>query len=394
MASIDNDADWLDWQQSWGVRPDTVYLNHGSFGPTHRTTREARQKWQNQLAEQPMDFFLRHHEEAWFAARQNLADFLDAEAESLTFCDNSTSAMNAVADSFPLSAHDEILLTDQEYGPVIRTWRRACQRAGAAEPRTAALPESVVSEDQVVESIFLHVTGQTRLIVVSHITSPKAIILPVARICREAKARGIPVCVDGPHAPAQIPVSLRELNCDFYTASLHKWLSAPLGTGFLFVAKQWQDQMQPPLASWGRLPPNSPNNWSEEYLWQGTRDPSGFLAIPTAIGLFENNGPNRLRQRMHFLAQQARRTLSELPGCFPTVPDDAKWYGSMASVQLPDGDSVSLQRALWEQHRIEVPIIMHNQQRSVRVSCHLYNTLAQIEQLVSVLADLLKVHSN
>ena len=116
-----------------------------------------------------------------------------------------------------------------------RIWRRACQAAGATEPVTAKLPRNFEVAQQVVDAIFSAATDRTRLVVVSHITSPTAIILPVQKICAEARRRGIAVCIDGPHAPAQVPISLDELSCDFYTASLHKWASAPLGSGFLYV---------------------------------------------------------------------------------------------------------------------------------------------------------------
>ena len=165
--------------------------------------------------------------------------------------------MNIVADSFPLSSGDEVLSNNHEYGAVHRIWDRACQNHGARHV-VAELPSVIETDDQVVEAIFSRVTPRTRLLVVSHITSPTALILPVEAICREAGRQGIDVCIDGPHAPAHVALDIDRIGCAFYTASCHKWLSAPLGSGFLYAGPAHHGHIQPPLKSWGRLLPNRP----------------------------------------------------------------------------------------------------------------------------------------
>ncbi|HEY3395838.1 MAG TPA: aminotransferase class V-fold PLP-dependent enzyme, partial [Lacipirellulaceae bacterium] len=254
----------------------------------------------------------------------------------------------------------------------------------------AQLPRQLESADQVVDAIFRAATERTRLLVVSHITSPTAIILPVQKIADEARRRGIAMCIDGPHAPAQAPVALDELACDFYTASLHKWVSAPLGSGFLYVAPRWQERVRTPVLSWGRVSPTKPVAWWEEFVWTGTRDPSAYLAAPAAIELLERVGLARFRARTHWLARYARERLVELIGLRPHVPDSEEWYGSMASVPLPPGDARALQNALWQRHGIEVPVVEHNGERSIRVSCHLYNRTSDVDGLVSALGALLR----
>ncbi|HND51260.1 MAG TPA: aminotransferase class V-fold PLP-dependent enzyme, partial [Pirellulaceae bacterium] len=208
---------------------------------------------------------------------------------------------------------------------------------------------------------------------------------PVAEICRRAAARGIAVCIDGPHAPAQVPLALDSLGCDFYTASCHKWLCAPLGSGFLYVAPRWQSTIEPPLLSWGRVSPRQPETWYDEFVWSGTRDSSPYFAVSAAIDFMQQVGLEAFRATTHELARYARARLVELTGREPIVPDDSAWYGTMAHVPLPPGDRQSLQDALWRRHGIEVPIIDWNGGRYIRVSCHLYNTPRQIEQLIAAL---------
>lgn len=386
---IENDDDWRAWRDEFPIRLDTTYLNHGSFGPTPRRVRAYQRHCQDELARQPMDFFVRKLEPAWLAARERLAAFVSTEPENIAFVENSTAAMNVVASSFALGANDEVLLTDHEYGAVMRIWERACREAGAPAPRIAELPAKFESAEQVVAAVFRRATGRTKLLIVSHITSPTAVILPVQAICDEAQRRGIIVCIDGPHAPAQVEVNLSELACDFYTASLHKWVSAPIGSGFLYVSSKWQASVRPPLLSWGRLLPSMPHAWWEQFVWPGTRDPSAYLATSAAFDLLAEVGLDNFRARTHYLAKYARDAIVALTGLEPPTPDDHAWYGSMVSVPLPPGDARELQAELWRQHGIEVPVIDRCGQRSLRVSCHLYNSKEDIDQLVQALHKLL-----
>lgn len=377
------------WGDEWELSPDVTYLNHGSFGPPPKPVQVARRSWQDRLYRQPMDFFMRQYEEAWFSSRRCLAEFVGTDERNLVFVENATAAMNVVANSFPLRPGDEVLLTDHEYGAVVRIWKRATDRAGAAKPRIARLPLPIESADRVLDAIFSAVSDRTRLLVVSHITSPTAVTLPVRRIVAEANRRGVAVCIDGPHVPAQLPLDLDRLECDFYCASCHKWLCAPFGSGFLHVAPQHHSQIQPPLLSWGRLPQNSVKAWSDEFIWSGTRDPTAYLAVPAAIGFLRKIGLEMFRERTHELAKYTRAQLVELTGNEPIVPNSSEWYGSMAQVPLPHGDAATLQGRLWSEYGIEVPIITWNDRSWIRVSCHLYNTREDIDLLVDALSRLL-----
>jgi isopenicillin-N epimerase len=406
MPDPHHDSAWAEIARQWQIRPNTTYLNHGSFGPPPEPVRAARRRWIEAAESQPMDFFVRQLEPAWLAARDKLAAFVGTSGANLIFVENATAGMNIVADSFPLSAGDEVLLTDHEYGAVKRIWQRAGERAGA-NVVTAELPLPFREVDETVAAIFAAVTDRTRLIVVSHITSPTAVILPVQAICDEARRRAIAVVIDGPHAIAQAPLAIDKLGCDFYTASCHKWLSAPFGSGFLYVHPRHQTRVRPPVLSWGRIPPTEIRSWADEFVWAGTRDSSAYLSVPAAISFLEEIGLDAFRSRSHALAHYARRKLVELTGLEPIVPDDPAWYGSMAHVPLPpvgqdlscrdphlrpdDGCPISnpLQHTIWRELGIEVPVVEFRGVRYLRVSCHLYNTPEQIDRLVGGLGRLL-----
>ncbi len=381
----DDEAAWSRWRNQWDLRDDTIYLNHGSFGPSPRSVRAARRRWLDQLEQQPMDFLARRLEPAWLASRRKLAQFVGTIEQNLVFVENSTAGMNLVAHNFPLQVDEQVVLTNHEYGAVFRIWDRACRRKDA-HLVTARLPQVIESAEHVVDSIFAAINQQTRLLVVSHITSATALILPIDAICHRARQMGVAVCIDGPHAPAQIPLNIDQIGCDFYTASCHKWLCAPFGSGFLTVAKPYQETFQPSQLSWGRMPPDQPEAWWDEFVWSGTGDRTPFLATSDAIDFFQDQiGLDAFRQRTHALARYARRRIVELVRCDVPFPDSPEWYGSMALVPLPRGEAKPLQNELWQQHGIEVPIIDFEQQRFIRVSCHLYNTPSQIDTLVEAL---------
>ncbi len=379
-----HDADWELIATDFCVRPGTIYLNHGSFGIPSNEVRYAQRSFRNETNENPMDFFLFRFEELLKNARTKLAEFVGTTSENLALVDNATYAVSLVAAQFPLSAGDEVLITDHEYIPVARMWQQHCDQTGAMLV-TAALPERIESVEQVIESLLAKVTDSTKILIVSHITSPTGLILPIKEICQAFADREIAVCVDGPHAPAQVDLKIDDLKCDFYAASCHKWLSAPLGTGFLYVHPKWQSTIAPLIKGWGRLPPGTIDHWADQFLWSGTRDVSHFLAIPAAIDYLTRIGLDNFRARSYWLASDAETKLREQFKTEPIARREDGWYGTMAHVPLPPGDWSTLQRSLKSDLGIEVMINQFAGRWFVRVSGHLYNNTNQIDALVKSL---------
>ena len=381
-------------RSAWSLPDNVTYLNHGSFGPSPIVVQEASLAWSARLESEPMDFFVRQMEHHLDQAADKLGRFIGVAGKDLIFVDNATFGMNIVAKNIALEPDDEVLLSDHEYGAVLRIWQHQCQQK-SAKVVVKSLPFPMKSEDEIVSSLMEDVSEKTKLIVVSHVASPTGVIFPVEKICLAAKDIGIPVCIDGPHAVAMIPLNLKQLGCDFYTASCHKWLSAPFVSGFLYVAPRHQQNLKPVVTSWGGSLSGRPKSWKDEFTWSGTRNPAAFLAIPAAIDFLEEHGLQNFREQTHSLVQYARQRITELAGTEAFVPDSTDWYGSMITLSIPASDEPPpeagkrdpLQNILWDEYKIEVPIIHWKGRRFIRVSCHLYNTEEDIDRLVNAMKE-------
>lgn len=383
----------------WDIQAGCTYLNHGSFGPSPIVVQQRRSELLHELNSQPMEFLVRQCPQRLEEAAQSLGQFLNGVPDRFAFVPNATAAMNVVAANVELQPGDEVLLTDHEYGAVVRIWGQRC-RQSKARTVLARLPIPVTSDEEIVDAIFQSVTPQTRVLVVSHLTSPTALILPVQKICRRAKEAGLLTVIDGPHAPAQLAVDLQAIEADFYCASCHKWMCAPFGTGFLYVAARHKQGLKPNIISWGRSLRGDQPKWTDEFHWPGTFDPTPYATLPRVVQFWNEIGLDRFRTQTHAFAQFARQQLLELTDRPALSPDDDQYYGSMVTVpfdppqdpRFPDatrapGAPHPLQLWLAQEHHLEVPILEWRGQWFIRVSCHLYNTAEQIEHLVKLLRE-------
>jgi isopenicillin-N epimerase len=282
-----------------------------------------------------------------------------------------------------------VLTTDHEYGALDRTWRFLCEKQGA---RYIRQPVSVPiqSADEVIEAIWSGVTDRTRVLFISHITSPTAITLPIAPLIDRARQAGIISIVDGAHAIGQIDLNLRELGADFYSSNCHKWLLAPKGAAFLYARQEMQPLVEPLVVSWGwQAEKPSLSKFIDEQEWQGTRDIAAYLTAPAAIQFQRDHQWARVREQCHELVRDARERVSAMTGLPPLTPDDAQWFTQLSALPLPPCDLDALKRRLYDEFKIEIPVINWNGRHFVRISIQGYNTRADVEALLQALHVLL-----
>jgi isopenicillin-N epimerase len=364
--------------------PDVVFLNHGSFGACPLPVFEVFQHWQREMERQPVEFFIRRSDELLDEATTALAAYLNADPHDITYVTNATVGINMIARSLPLQPGDEVLTTDHEYGAVDNTWQFVCQQTGADYVRhSVALP--VETPDTLVESFWESVTPRTRVIAISHITSPTALRFPLEAICRRAREAGILTVIDGAHAPGQIPLDLPALGADFYAGNCHKWLCAPKSAGFVYARREHHTMIVPPVISWGWKPDST---FVTRTRWQGTRDLAAFLSVPTAIDFLHQHNWDQVRRDCHALVVQTRERIAELTGLPPIAPES--WFNQMVTVPLPPCDASALAAQMYAEFRVEVVCLDWRDRQYLRASFQGYNTQADADALVDALAAVLR----
>ncbi len=369
--------------------PNVIFLNHGSFGACPKPVFDEYQRWQRELERQPVEFLGRRFNDLMLAARSALGSFVGVEADELVYVTNATVGLNIVARSLELRPGDEVLSTDHEYGALDRTWRFLCAKRGAQYIRQ---PVSVPirSADEVIEAIWSDVTDRTRVLFISHITSPTAITFPIKPLIDRARERGIITIIDGAHAPGQIDLNLRELGADFYSGNLHKWLMSPKGSAFLYARKEMQQLVEPLVISWGwEAEKPGPSKFIDEQEWTGTRDIAAFLSVPAAIQFQRDHDWPRVRSECHELVRYAREQMTALTGLPALTPDEPCWFAQISALPLPPCDLEALKRRLYDEYRIEIPTVCWNDRCFVRISVQGYNTRAEIEALIAAVRELL-----
>ncbi len=372
-----------------------TFLNHGSFGACPRPVFEVYQGWQRELERQPVEFLGRRIRDLLAEARLPLADLVGCAADDLVYVPNATTAINAVARSLvrtlPLAPGDEILTTDHEYGAAVRTWRFVCRESGARLIHQP-LPAPFVAPVDVVDRLWTGVTERTKVIFLSHITSPTALILPVAEICRRARAAGILTVIDGAHAVGQLALNsgldIGQIGADFYTSNAHKWLLAPKGSAFLYARPECQSLLDPLVVSWGwesELP--GPSHFLDYFEWPGTFDPAAYLSVPAAIRFQADHDWPQVRAAAFALLGHLRQEIVNLTGLPPLAPHSPDFTGQMVSLPLPGewGPPAQIKSRLWDDFRIEIPVMAWNGQTLIRLSIQAYNSPADGERLLAAL---------
>jgi len=381
-----------DLEQLFLLDPGVIFLNHGSFGACPVSVFAAYQQWQRKLEAQPVLFLGRELPGYDHYARQALANYFHTQVDNLVFIPNATYGVNIAARSLKLSPRDIILTTDHEYGACDYTWEYICQQTGATYQRQS-IPLPVDNATKIADALWQAVSPQTKVIYLSHITSPTALCLPIQEICLRARQNGILTVVDCAHAPGQINLDLPALGADFYTGNCHKWLLSPKGAAFLFARPEVQSLLEPFVVSWGYHPTpetTSGSRFVDLFLWSGTRDPAAALSVPSALEFMQHHHWDAVRLECHKLLSQAIYKICNLVGASPLYPLDSTFYYQMGIAPLPAAtDLPQLKRRLFDDYHIEVPLIAWNNQCFIRISVQGYNRPEDVDCLVDALAHLL-----
>jgi isopenicillin-N epimerase len=383
------------------LREDVVFLNHGSFGACPRPVFEAYQAFQLELERQPVAFLGGPSLTARMRVpRVALAAELGTSPDNVVGLVNATEGLNIVAQSLNLQPGDEILTTDHEYSALEKTWAYVARHTGARVV-VVKVPLPLVSEAAFTETLVAAFTERTRVLFLSHITSPTALVFPIEGPIAEAKKRGIWTIVDGAHTPGHIPLNLDALDVDFYAGNCHKWLMTPKGSAFLYVRPSLQELINPLVISHGWTAQskepgakgafgNSP--FIDELEMQGTRDPAAWLAVPAALAFRRDHDWRSVAEYCRALAQDTARRLREITG-LPPLSTPEFCAPQMVAIPIPDTgiDPQVLHDKLLDRHRIEIPVFKWQEHMIVRLSVQGYNTRPQMDLLLDALRELVSL---
>lgn len=374
----------------WALDPALAYLNHGTVGAPPRRVLAAQQAIRDEIERQPSRYLLRELTDVRVGrptgrtprlreAAAEVAAFLGARADDLVFVDNATTGANAVLGAVPLDAGDEILVTDLGYGGVNNAARFVARLAGARVV-TATTPDPGAPPEAFVDAIAAAIGPRTRLAIVDHIASDTTLVLPIAAVGAACRARGVPLLVDGAHAPGALDLDLDALGVDWYVGNLHKWAWAPRSSAILRVDPSRRANLHPTVVSWGL-----DQGLAYEFDLVGTRDPTPHLAAPEGLRMLRELGVEAVRAYNHDLAWRGGRELASRWGTTLAVPESM--VGCMVSVPLPERFEATDERAarlrdeLLFEDGVEVHVYARRGRLWVRVAVQIYNDESDLARL-------------
>lgn len=379
------------------LNPEITFLNHGSFGACPKPVFDDYQKWQLELEKEPVHFITVETPKLLRESRQALGNFIGCHADDLVFVPNPSTAFNIIIKNLDLKSGDEILTTNHEYGAMDRTWNYYCKKTGAKYvQQNISLP--IHSKEQFIEEFWKGLSPKTKIIFISQITSPTALIFPVKEICERAKELGLMTIVDGAHVPHHIDLNLAELKADIYTGACHKWMLTPKGCSFLYVKKEMQHLFDPLIISWGyeaEFPSHS--QFLDYHEYQGTRDSAAFFTVPKALTFLEENNWEVVKKNCRKLIRETYLEICDFLKTKPICQVSNEFLGQMCSIPITTSDGLKLKEVLYDEYKIQVPIMRtqldfegRTNQVFLRISANVYNNEKDMLTLKNALEDIRK----
>lgn len=376
-------------REDWPLDFSVAFLNHGSFGSVPHAVHAHAEEWRARFEARPIEWFWRRSTETLREAANTVAEFLGSEPGCTGFVVNATAAANAVLRDLDLNEGDEILVLNHGYNAVKQAARHVAALRGAKIVEVRIPLPVHKGAQEVIDAISGALTHRTRIAIIDQITSPTALVLPVQEIVEACRDRGVPVFVDGAHAPGMLDKPASTHGAAWWTGNLHKWLCAPKGCAILASHPEHAEKVHPPVISHGLG-----ESLAAEFDWQGTRDLAPWLTAPATIAFWDRyGGIDAVRARNHELACDAHRMLLDRFDVEPISPTDGSLLGSMATVALPEElkahtefDSADrVNRVLAERFAVEIPVFDLEEKWYARLSAQVYNELDDYVQFADAI---------
>jgi selenocysteine lyase/cysteine desulfurase len=364
---------WREIQQAFTVNRSLINLNNGGVSPSPRFVQEAMKRYLDLSNEAPVYTMWQLLEPNIEPVRRRLAASFGCDPEEMAVTRNASESLENCILGLDLQRGDEILTTTHDYPRMITAWKQRERRDGVVL-RQVPFPIPPQRMEELVEVFRRAITPRTRVILVCHVTNLTGQIFPVKAIARLGREHGIEVIVDGAHAYAHFPFTLADLDCDYYGTSLHKWLYAPHGTGFLYVRKEKIPKLWPLMAAPEEMTANI-----RKFEEIGTHPAANHNAIAEALLFTEAIGVARKAARLRYLRDRWMRRLAGQKGVRLHTSFDPALSCGIGNVQIEGVDTAALAKHLWERRRIIVVPILHKEFQGLRVTANVYSTLAEVD---------------
>jgi isopenicillin-N epimerase len=366
----------------WTLDPDVLHLNHGSYGAVPRRTQEVMAGLRAEMDANPMVWF-RTVAERLTASRLALATYLRTDPAGFALVPNASAGVTVALHTLPIPAGSRIVMTDHAYGAVRYAAERFAKARGA-EVVNVAIP--LEADDETVVALIAQYLGNAAMLIVDQITSGTAKVLPVDALVAAAHEHGVPVVVDGAHAPALIDAPAAA-GADFWTGNFHKWPAAPRATAGLVVAERWRAAAMPLIASWSEYDERMP----ERFDMQGTYDYVPWIAAPESLKVLADLDWPSLRPQLTALVEEGAMVLAKALGTGVAEvvhpPATMRLVELPSSVDLSGGDALKIR--ISRELKAEITFTGFEQRRFIRLSAHAYNSLADYQKLSEGLPKLL-----
>ena len=374
-----NESFWYRVQQGFTVDRSLINLNNGGVSPSPGFVQEAMKKHLDFSNQAPVYNMWRILEPRREGVRQQLARMLGVDSEEIALTRNASESLQICQLGMDLQPGDEVLTTTHDYPRMINTFKQRERREGIVL-KQFDLPVPAEDENEIVDLFERNIGPKTKMILMCHIVNLTGQILPVKKVVAMARKKGIPVLVDGAHAFAHFQFTHDDLDCDYYTTSLHKWLFAPHGTGLLYVKKDKIDDLWPLMAAH-----ENQDDDIRKFEEIGTHPAANYLAIGEAVTFHEGIGSERKEARLKYLNDLWIDELIDEPKVTLHTSRNPSFACGIATVEVKGKDPSELSSSLWKKHNIIVTPIKHHQFNGIRVTPNVYTTTEEIARFIDAM---------
>jgi len=383
--SVAEDEDfWFAVQQAFTVNRTLIHLNNGGVCPSPKVVQDAMKRYLDYSNQATSYHMWGHLEPEVEGVRIRLARAFGCDTEEMAITRNASESLEICQFGIDLAPGDEVLTTGQDYPRMLTTWEQRVRRDGIVVKKVT-FPAPPPSMQYLIDQIDSGITSRTKVILFCHITNLSGQIFPVREICRMARERGIETIVDGAHAFAHFPFKRDDLECDYYGTSLHKWLLAPHGTGFLYVKRDKIEKLWPLMAA-----PESMNGNIRKFEEIGTHPAANHNAIGEALTFHNGIGAERKAARLRYLRDRWMRRLEGQPGVVLHTSFDPEMSCGLANVGIAGINPGDLSAHLWNTQKIIVTPIGHEACPGIRVTPNVYTTLDEIDRFAEAMEDVIQ----